>query len=127
MTSSTCQDGTWTTHRVRARRRELIDVTGAGDTVIATLATGLASGLPMDSATQLANTAACVVVAKLGTATATTQELAQALAAQRTIDQGMVEEGALLDAVAAARVRGETIVMTNGCFDILHAGHVTYL
>jgi D-beta-D-heptose 7-phosphate kinase/D-beta-D-heptose 1-phosphate adenosyltransferase len=89
--------------------------------------TGLASGLPMDSATQLANTAACVVVAKLGTATATTQELAQALAAQRTIDHGVVEEEALLDAVAAARVRGETIVMTNGCFDILHAGHVTYL
>jgi len=107
--------------------REVFDVTGAGDTVIATLATGLASGLPMDSATQLANTAACVVVAKLGTATATTQELAQALAAQRTIDHGVVEEGALLDAVAAARVRGETIVMTNGCFDILHAGHVTYL
>jgi D-beta-D-heptose 7-phosphate kinase/D-beta-D-heptose 1-phosphate adenosyltransferase len=67
------------------------------------------------------------VVGKLGTATATTQELAQALAAQRTTDHGVVEEGALLDAVAAARVRGETIVMTNGCFDILHAGHVTYL
>ena len=114
-------------HHLPAQAREVFDVTGAGDTVIATLATGLASGLPMDSATQLANTAACVVVAKLGTATATTQELAQALAAQRTIDHGVVEEEALLDAVAAARVRGETIVMTNGCFDILHAGHVTYL
>jgi D-beta-D-heptose 7-phosphate kinase/D-beta-D-heptose 1-phosphate adenosyltransferase len=114
-------------HHLPAQAREVFDVTGAGDTVIATLAAGLASGLPMDSATQLANTAACVVVGKLGTATATVQELAQALAAQRTVDHGVVEEGALMDAVAAARARGETLVMTNGCFDILHAGHVTYL
>jgi D-beta-D-heptose 7-phosphate kinase/D-beta-D-heptose 1-phosphate adenosyltransferase len=114
-------------HHLPAQAREVFDVTGAGDTVIATLATGLAAGLPLDSSTQLANTAACVVVGKLGTATATTQELAQALAAQRTVDHGVVAEAALLDAVAAARARGETIVMTNGCFDILHAGHVTYL
>jgi len=114
-------------HHLPAQAREVFDVTGAGDTVIATLAAGLASGLPLDSATQLANTAACVVVGKLGTATATAQELAQALAAQRTVDHGVVDEGPLLDAVAAARARGETIVMTNGCFDILHAGHVTYL
>ena len=114
-------------HHLPAQAREVFDVTGAGDTVIATLAAGLASGLPLDSATQLANTAACVVVGKLGTATATAQELAQALAAQRTVDHGVVVEGPLLDAVAAARARGETIVMTNGCFDILHAGHVTYL
>jgi len=114
-------------HHLPAQAREVFDVTGAGDTVIATLAAGLASGLPMDSATQLANTAAGVVVGKLGTATATAQELAQALAAQRTADHGVIEEGALMDAVAAARARGETIVMTNGCFDILHAGHVTYL
>ena len=114
-------------HHLPAQAREVFDVTGAGDTVIATLATGLAAGLPLDSSTQLANTAACVVVGKLGTATATAQELAQALAAQRTVDHGVVAEAALLDAVAAARARGETIVMTNGCFDILHAGHVTYL
>jgi len=114
-------------HHLPAQAREVFDVTGAGDTVIATLAAGLASGLPLDSATQLANTAACVVVGKLGTATATAQELAQALAAQRTVDHGVVDEGPLLDAIAAARARGETIVMTNGCFDILHAGHVTYL
>ena len=114
-------------HHLPAQAREVFDVTGAGDTVIATLAAGLASGLPLDSATQLANTAACVVVGKLGTATASTQELAQALAAQRTVDHGVVDEGPLLDAITAARARGETIVMTNGCFDILHAGHVTYL
>ena len=114
-------------HHLPAQAREVFDVTGAGDTVIATLAAGIAAGLPLDSATQLSNTAACVVVGKLGTATATAQELAQALAAQRTVDHGVVAEAQLLDAVAAARARGETVVMTNGCFDILHAGHVTYL
>lgn len=114
-------------HHLPAQAREVFDVTGAGDTVIATLAAGMAADLPLDSATQLANTAACIVVGKLGTATATVQELDQALAAQRTIDHGVVSEPQLLDAVAAARARGETLVMTNGCFDILHAGHVTYL
>ncbi len=114
-------------HHLPTQAREVFDVTGAGDTVIATLAAGLAAGLPLDSATQLANTAAGVVVGKLGTATVSARELAQALAAQRTIDHGVVEEGQLLDAVAAARARGETVVVTNGCFDILHAGHVTYL
>ncbi len=114
-------------HHLPAQAREVFDVTGAGDTVIATLAAGVAAGLPLDSATQLANTAACIVVGKLGTATTTARELEQALAAQRTVDHGVVSEGQLLDAVSAARSRGETVVMTNGCFDILHAGHVTYL
>lgn len=114
-------------HHLPTQAREVFDVTGAGDTVIATLATGLAAGLPLDSATQLANTAAGIAVGKLGTATVTTRELAQALAAQRTIDHGVVGEDQLIEAVNAARARGETVVMTNGCFDILHAGHVTYL
>jgi D-beta-D-heptose 7-phosphate kinase/D-beta-D-heptose 1-phosphate adenosyltransferase len=114
-------------HHLPTQAREVFDVTGAGDTVIATLAAGLGAGLPLDSATQLANTAAGVVVGKLGTATVTTQELALALAAQRTVDHGVVGERQLLEAVAASRARGETVVMTNGCFDILHAGHVTYL
>ena len=114
-------------HHLPAQAREVFDVTGAGDTVIATLAAGLAAGLPLDSATQLANTAACIVIGKLGTATVTAKELEQAIAAQRTIDRGVVGEEQLRDAIAAARSRGETVVMTNGCFDILHAGHVTYL
>lgn len=114
-------------HHLPAQAREVFDVTGAGDTVIATLAAALGAGLPLDSATQLANTAACIVVGKLGTASVTVRELEQALAAQRTVDHGVVDEARLLDAVTAARARGETVVMTNGCFDILHAGHVTYL
>lgn len=114
-------------HHLPAQAREVFDVTGAGDTVIATLAAGMAAGLPVDSATQLANTAACIVVGKLGTATASARELEIALAAQRTVDHGVVTEEQLHDAVAAARRRGETVVVTNGVFDILHAGHVTYL
>lgn len=107
--------------------REVFDVTGAGDTVIGTLAAGLSSGLPLDSATRLANMAAGVVVGKLGTATTTPKELAQAMLDNKTIDQGVVSEDELMDAIEAARARGESIVLTNGCFDILHAGHVTYL
>lgn len=110
-----------------AQAREVFDVTGAGDTVVATLAASLSAGLPLDSATQLANMAACIVVGKLGTATTSASELQQSLMSQRVADHGVVDEQQLLAAVELARSRGETIVMTNGCFDILHAGHVTYL
>jgi len=114
-------------HHLPAQAREVFDVTGAGDTVIATLAASLGAGVPLDSATQLANLAAGIVVGKLGTATTTVQQMQRALAAQQVSDHGIVEEGQLQRSLAAARARGETIVMTNGCFDILHAGHVTYL
>lgn len=80
--------------------REVFDVTGAGDTVIATLATGLAAGLDWETATKLANKAAGIVVSKLGAATVSLDEL---------------------------EPNSETVVMTNGCFDILHAGHIQYL
>jgi D-beta-D-heptose 7-phosphate kinase/D-beta-D-heptose 1-phosphate adenosyltransferase len=114
-------------HHMPTQAREVFDVTGAGDTVISVLAAGLAAGLPLDSATQVANLAAGVVVGKLGTATVSATELEQALRARRVARHGVVAEDELLDAMAAARARGETVVMTNGCFDILHAGHVTYL
>ena len=109
------------------RAQEVFDVTGAGDTVIATLAAALASGLSMSMATQLANLAAGIVVGKLGTACTTPEELAHRIQEQHIVDHGVVQEQQLLDAVRACRARGESIVMTNGCFDILHAGHVTYL
>ncbi len=114
-------------HHMPTRAREVFDVTGAGDTVISVLAAGLAAGLPLESASQVANLAAGVVVGKLGTATVSALELEQALRAQRMVRHGVVAEDELLDAMAAARARGETVVMTNGCFDILHAGHVNYL
>lgn len=110
-----------------AHAAEVYDVTGAGDTVIATLATGLASGLSLPDATALANTAAGLVVAKLGTASVSMAELAAALHMPPHSASGIVDEDQLMTLVAQARERGERIVMTNGCFDILHAGHVYYL
>jgi D-beta-D-heptose 7-phosphate kinase/D-beta-D-heptose 1-phosphate adenosyltransferase len=107
--------------------QEVFDVTGAGDTVIAALATAVAAGMPIEAATQLANVAAGVVVGKLGTASATLDEIRLALSMQEVVHRGVVEERELITAVEVARSRGESIVFTNGCFDILHAGHVTYL
>jgi D-beta-D-heptose 7-phosphate kinase/D-beta-D-heptose 1-phosphate adenosyltransferase len=107
--------------------QEVYDVTGAGDTVISILATALASGMPLDAATQLANIAAGIVVGKLGTSTVSLDELKFALQERQVAHTGAVTEEQLVEAMALARKRGESIVMTNGCFDILHAGHVTYL
>ena len=81
----------------------------------------------MEAATQISNLAAGIVVGKLGTATVSCDELKEALSHQQVLHLGVVSEQALLEAVEKARNRGETVVMTNGCFDILHAGHVTYL
>jgi len=110
-----------------ARAREVFDVTGAGDTVVATLAAGLGAGLAMPQATALANLAAGIVVGKLGTATVTVAELRRALRDPDDGGRGVLSETELLAAVADARAHGERIVMTNGCFDLLHAGHVAYL
>ncbi|MDE2091353.1 MAG: bifunctional D-glycero-beta-D-manno-heptose-7-phosphate kinase/D-glycero-beta-D-manno-heptose 1-phosphate adenylyltransferase HldE [Gammaproteobacteria bacterium] len=105
--------------------QEVSDVTGAGDTVIALLAAGLGAKLDFPEAAALANFAAGLVVAKLGAASVTPVELR--LAAQSRDGDGILSETAVLDAVAHARSQGERIVMTNGVFDILHAGHVSYL
>lgn len=108
------------------RARDVYDVTGAGDTVIATLGACLALGMELTGAANLANTAAGVVVGKLGTATVSPAELRRALQWQPA-GGGVLSETELLAQVADARNQGETIVMTNGCFDLLHAGHVAYL
>lgn len=110
-----------------ANAREVYDVTGAGDTVISVLATALAAGAELPVATSLANIAAGLVVGKVGTATVSVAELGSALHGQPDTGYGPVSERALRDQVAQARARGERVVMTNGCFDILHAGHVAYL
>ena len=107
--------------------REVYDVTGAGDTVIALLAAVLAAKQPLATAAVLANLAAGVVVTKLGAATVSPAELRRALQRHYASDSGILTEAELLMAVADARAHHETIVMTNGCFDILHAGHVRYL
>lgn len=107
--------------------QEVYDVTGAGDTVIGVLAAALAAGNPLEEACFLANAAAGVVVGKLGTSTVTPIELENAIRGRSDSGFGVMSEEQLKDAVARARQRGEKIVMTNGCFDILHAGHVSYL
>ncbi|MCF1428516.1 MAG: bifunctional D-glycero-beta-D-manno-heptose-7-phosphate kinase/D-glycero-beta-D-manno-heptose 1-phosphate adenylyltransferase HldE [Shewanella sp.] len=108
--------------------REVYDVTGAGDTVISALATALAAGSALPQACAIANTAAGVVVGKLGTSTVSRIELIEALnLTQGESGFGVVSEEQLAYALEQARLRDEKVVMTNGCFDILHAGHVSYL
>ncbi len=107
--------------------REVYDVTGAGDTVIAVLAGALAVGAPLAESVGLANLAAGIAVSKLGTAAISAVELTRSAAHQGDATLGVVSEDQLLAAVKLARSRGERLVMTNGCFDILHAGHVASL
>ncbi|WP_100752067.1 bifunctional D-glycero-beta-D-manno-heptose-7-phosphate kinase/D-glycero-beta-D-manno-heptose 1-phosphate adenylyltransferase HldE [Vibrio salilacus] len=107
--------------------QEVYDVTGAGDTVISVLAASVSAGKPLDEACALANAAAGVVVGKLGTSTVSTIELAEAVHGSQDTDFGVISESALMQAVKSAQAKGEKVVMTNGCFDILHAGHVSYL
>jgi D-beta-D-heptose 7-phosphate kinase/D-beta-D-heptose 1-phosphate adenosyltransferase len=110
-----------------ADAREVYDVTGAGDTVVAVLATAIAAGSSLEDAVRLANLAAGIVVGKMGTASVKLAELQGALHPSEVTERRVLSEEELVVAVAAARARGETIVMTNGCFDLLHAGHVAYL
>lgn len=109
------------------RAREVFDVTGAGDTVIALLAAASAVGQSLGQATALANLAAGISVGKLGAATVSVAELMRGLHDEQELGTGVLNADQLSEAIQVARARGETIVMTNGCFDILHAGHVTYL
>lgn len=115
--------------RIPSMAREVYDVSGAGDTVISTLAAGLAAELaPMD-ALHLANLAAGVVVAKVGTTPITRLELMAAFSKENSLEQSdkVCDIKTACTRIALWRQRGEHIVFTNGCFDLLHAGHVTYL
>jgi D-beta-D-heptose 7-phosphate kinase / D-beta-D-heptose 1-phosphate adenosyltransferase len=111
---------------LKAETHEVYDVTGAGDTVIAVLATAIACDFNLEQATALANTAAGLVVEKLGSATVTTEELN---GASNNRYQSLIskDSNAVLQVINQTKRSGEQIVMTNGCFDILHAGHVNYL
>lgn len=109
---------------------EVSDVTGAGDTVIATLAIMMAAGMPIVDAAQVANLAAGIVVTKLGAGTVTPEELFHKV--NQHVFKGAAEHyqtpfDDVLQHIGFARASGEKIVFTNGCFDILHAGHVRYL
>jgi D-beta-D-heptose 7-phosphate kinase / D-beta-D-heptose 1-phosphate adenosyltransferase len=114
-------------HTLAAAAREVFDVSGAGDTAIATLAAGLAGGLTLHEAARLANLAAGIVVGKVGTAVTYASELREALAdAERGHDKTRPLPSAL-EQVERWRARGLTIGFTNGCFDLLHPGHVALL
>jgi D-beta-D-heptose 7-phosphate kinase/D-beta-D-heptose 1-phosphate adenosyltransferase len=114
-------------HLLPAAAREVYDVSGAGDTVIATLATALAGGLSLIEAAQLANLAAGIVVGKVGTAVTYASELADALAEDEYGHHKSRPLPRALEQVERWRLRGLKIGFTNGCFDLLHPGHVALL
>ncbi len=112
-----------------AMAKQVFDVSGAGDTVIATLALSLASGLEMEAAVELANVAAGIAVSKLGTVPVSRDELLISLMPQIELkaEEKVLQLDALRGRVSAWRSSGQQIVFTNGCFDLLHIGHITLL
>jgi len=117
------------TYHSPARAREVYDVSGAGDTVIATLAACMAAGLKNETAVELANLAAGIVVAKVGTVPIARHELVAALTPSSGISgaEKILDGERLTQRIKEWRAAGETIVFTNGCFDLLHVGHITLL
>ena len=109
--------------------RQVFDVSGAGDTVIAVLALCLASGLKPETAVELANVAAGIVVGKVGTVPVEKHELLAALAPQIALhaEDKVVTREELVQRVASWKANGERVVFTNGCFDLLHIGHITLM
>lgn len=108
--------------------REVFDVSGAGDTVLSVIGLGLAAGLPLEAAARLSNVAAGIVVGKVGTSTVAPGEILEAVGREhQDADLKIHDRQELARILAGRRARGETVVFTNGCFDLLHVGHVKYL
>jgi D-beta-D-heptose 7-phosphate kinase/D-beta-D-heptose 1-phosphate adenosyltransferase len=109
--------------------RQVFDVSGAGDTVIAVVALCLASGLTPETAVQLANVAAGIVVGKVGTVPVEKHELLAALAPEIALhtEDKVVSRSELVSRVALWKANGERVVFTNGCFDLLHIGHISVI
>jgi D-beta-D-heptose 7-phosphate kinase/D-beta-D-heptose 1-phosphate adenosyltransferase len=118
-----------TAQHFAAAAREVFDVSGAGDTVVAVLAAALATGCDLARGAHLANVAAGVVVGKLGTAVATPGEILRAHHAADLVaaERKVVDAAAMLEHAARWRRRGLSLGFTNGCFDLLHPGHVSLL
>ncbi|MBV9748888.1 MAG: D-glycero-beta-D-manno-heptose-7-phosphate kinase [Acetobacteraceae bacterium] len=110
-----------------AEAAEVFDVSGAGDTVVATLAAGLAAGLEMRVAVRIANIAAGIVVGKVGTAVAREADLLAALSPQASALRKIVTLEHAAEQVERWRRKGWRVGFTNGCFDLLHPGHVHLL
>jgi D-beta-D-heptose 7-phosphate kinase/D-beta-D-heptose 1-phosphate adenosyltransferase len=119
----------WNRFLVPAVARQVFDVSGAGDTVIAVLALCLASGLKPETAVRLANVAAGIVVGKVGTVPVEKHELLAALSPEIALhaEDKVLEREELVQRVALWKANGERVVFTNGCFDLLHIGHITVL
>lgn len=115
--------------RVPAEVRQVFDVSGAGDTVAAVVATAIAARMPVELAVQLANVAAGIVIGKVGTVPIRSEELLGVLSAE--VKDGregkVVPLEALKERVAGWHSRGFRVVFTNGCFDLLHVGHISLL
>ena len=110
-----------------ARTREVYDTSGAGDTVIAVLAASLASGQTLKDSVALSNVAAGIVVGHFGVTSVSGPELRAEVDLTEPAGKGKMSAEQLVAAVQVLKSRGEKVVFTNGCFDILHAGHVNYL
>ena len=111
--------------RIRAEARQVYDVSGAGDTVLAVLGLALAAGASLKEAAAVANTAAGIVVGKVGTATVSPKELADALSPPDDLAARKYKSlTELTDVAGELKKQGKKIVLTNGCFDLLHAGHI---
>ena len=124
---SVIQDKQDPVHIRRAADIEVFDVSGAGDTVIATVAAALASGSSLAEAATLANEAGSIVVTKVGTAPIRAAELIEGLSESRSRKAPLMDWPAAAEQVRRWRARGLKVGFTNGCFDILHYGHVSYL
>lgn len=112
---------------IPARAKEVFDVTGAGDAFISVLAASHVAGSSLKDAVNLANAAASVVVSKLGASTVTCNEIESELNRASQIIGKIISQEELLGKVKNLQGDGKRVVMTNGCFDILHSGHVKYL
>jgi D-beta-D-heptose 7-phosphate kinase/D-beta-D-heptose 1-phosphate adenosyltransferase len=116
-------------HHVPAAARQVFDVSGAGDTVVAVIAAAIAAGIPIELAVQIANLAAGIVIGKVGTVPIQREELLGALSDEAEADGSdkVIPLEPLLAQVAGWRARGLQVVFTNGCFDLLHVGHIALL
>jgi len=114
---------------VPAAARQVFDVSGAGDTVVAIIAASIAAHLPVEHAVELANIAAGIVIGKVGTVPIQREELLGALSANLSwnANEKVLLPEALQERVSLWRSRGHRIVFTNGCFDLVHVGHVSLL
>ena len=117
-----------TSQIIPTKPRSVYDVTGAGDMVLATLAITLAAGCDYETAVQLSNITGGIEVEKFGTATVTIEEIANEIVSQKRGTSGKVRSiDLLLDELTWHRKGKKTIVFTNGCFDVIHRGHIEYL